>query len=380
MKFETTAVHGGEKDAHFEGAVTVPIFQSANFKSDGGTEYGKIRYARLSNTPNHDVLHQKLAELEEGEAALVTASGMGAISTVLLSILKPGDHMLVQECVYGGTFAFLQKDLGDLGVTVSWIDVEKPDSWEKLVRPSTKIIYVESIANPLTTVGELDAVASFAKRNNLVSVIDSTLTSPFYFKPLKIGFDLVVHSATKYLNGHSDIVAGAVIGNKGWIKKVKAKLDHLGASLDPHACFLLNRGIKTLALRMRQHQINALTLAKYLEAHGRVKRVFYPGLESHPQFKTAKRLFSGFGGLLSFEMHGDVKEADAFLKKLKIPLTAASLGGVETLITRPATTSHLGVPPSDRKKMGISDSLIRVALGIENSEDLVQDFEQAFLL
>ena len=377
MKFETISVHGGEENFHFDGAVCVPIFQSSNFLTQGESDYHKVKYIRLNNTANHTMLHEKLAAMEEGEAGLVTASGMGAISTTLLTLLKPGDHMLIQDCIYGGTFTFVQKDLKDLDISISWINVEKPETWKQALKPNTKAIFVESIANPLTTVGELDLVAQFAKENNLVSLIDNTIATPFYFKPLKLGFDLSLHSATKYLNGHSDIVAGAIVGSKALVKKVKTKLDHMGASLDPHACFLLNRGMKTMALRMEQHQKNALAVAKFLEKHPRVEKVYYPGLESHPQFKTARRLFTGTSGLFSFQIKGGVQEADVVLKKLKIPLSAASLGGVETLVTRPATTSHLGLTQQERAQMGITESVIRVSIGIENTDDLVEDFEQA---
>jgi len=398
MKAETQVIHSGEKNAHFEGAVSIPIFQSANFiarpkeqlesASQGlpvaGNDYHQIRYIRLNNTPNHDVLHQKLADIEKGDAALVTASGMGAISTTFLAVLKPGDHLLAQECLYGGTLSLIQQDLSNLGISVSWINIHDPDQWKKEIKPNSKAIYVESISNPLTQVGALDTVAAFAKAHGLVSIIDNTVASPIYFQPLTLGFDIVVHSATKYLNGHSDIVAGAIVGSRHWIDRIKQKLDHFGAALDPHACFLLNRGMKTLALRMVQHQKNALSMAKFLEAHPKVKRVYYPGLESHPDHRTVRKLFSGFSGLLSFELvsetdenDGDIGAADRFIQRLRLPLNAPSLGGVETLITRPSTTSHLGVPREERMRIGINDHLIRVSLGIENTEDLIEDFREA---
>lgn len=377
MRFATQAVHAGELEAHFGGAVAIPIFQSANYLSQNEKDYHGIKYIRLNNSPNHDVLHAKLSALEGGEAALVTASGMAAISTTLLALLKTGDHILAQRCLYGGTIQLLQHDLSDFGISVTWIDIHRPETWLAHLRPTTRAIYTETIGNPLTEIGALGEVASFAKQQGLISLIDNTIATPLFCKPLSLGFDIVLHSATKYLNGHSDIVGGAVVSSRKFIDRIKTRLDHLGGSMDPHACFLLNRGIKTLAVRMRQHQASALTLAKFLEDHPKVEKVFYPGLESHPQHQAARKFLSGTSGLLGFEHKGTVAEVERFLRELKIPLVAASLGGAETLITRPAASSHLGLSPEQRMEIGIKDTTVRVSVGIEDTEDLLEDFARA---
>ena len=327
--------------------------------------------------PNHMALHQKLAALENAETALVTASGMAAISTTLLTLVVPGDHLLAQECLYGGTYDFFAKDLPALGVSLDFIDGNNPDSWKKKLTPNTKLIYVETMTNPLLQVADLKATVEFAKAHGLVSVIDNTFASPVNFRPPEWGFDLSLHSGTKYLNGHSDIVAGAVIGRADLIEKITHKLNHLGGSLDPHACFLLHRGLKTLAIRVRCQNENGLRIAQFLEAHPAVEVIHYPGLESHPGHGRARELFDGFSGMLSFEPKDGVEDAERFVQKARLPIVAPSLGGVETLITRPATTSHAGLSPQERQTLGITDSLIRVSVGIEAVEELMEDFDHA---
>ena len=376
-RMETRLIHDGEPRPRIEGAVSIPIFQSSTFEYTGQDSYHDLRYIRLNNTPNHTALHRKLAALENGEDALVTASGMAVISTVLLTFLAPGDHLLAQDCVYGGTHDLLKGDLAGLGIAFSAIDGKAPGTWKDALRPETRLLYMETITNPLLQVADLEAAAAFAREHGLVSVIDNTFASPVNFRPLDWGFDLSIHSCTKYLNGHSDIVAGAVIGRADAVEKITHKLNHLGGSLDPHACFLLHRGIKTLSVRVRHQNESALAVAAYLEKHPAVRRVHYPGLESHPDHTRARRLLDGFGGMLSFELEGDVGRADAFIGNSTLPISAPSLGGVETLITRPATTSHAGVSPEDREAMGIPDTLIRLSIGLEHPDDLIEDFEQA---
>jgi cystathionine beta-lyase/cystathionine gamma-synthase len=373
---ETKLIHSGEPEPRINGAVSMPIFQTAMFEY-AGESYHDIRYIRLNNTPNHLVLHQKLAALENGEAALVTASGMAAISTALFTILSNGDHLLAQECLYGGTHDLLTKDFADFGLSYDFINAHDPQSWKNKLRPKTRAIYVESMTNPLLQVADLKAVAQFAKEHDLVSIIDNTFASPVNFRPPEWGYDLSLHSCTKYLNGHSDIVAGAVIGRRELIDKLKHKLDHFGGSLDPHAAFLLHRGMKTLAVRMRHQNESALKIAKYLAQHPAIERVNYPGLESHPDYARACELFDGFSGMLSFEVKGGVQTAQNLMKRVHLPIKAPSLGGVETLITRPATTSHSGMSPADRNRLGITDSLIRLSVGIEATDDLIEDFQQA---
>ncbi|UCF73045.1 MAG: aminotransferase class I/II-fold pyridoxal phosphate-dependent enzyme [Deltaproteobacteria bacterium] len=374
---ETKLIHAGEPDPLINGAVSMPIFQSVMFEYTGETSYHDLRYIRLNNTPNHVALHEKLAALENAEAALVTASGMAAISTSLLTLLSSGDHLLAQECLYGGTHDFITKDLATFGISFDFIDGDDPDSWKEHLRPTTRAIYVETMTNPLLQVADLTAVVEFAKAHGLVSLIDNTFASPVNFRPPEWGFDLSLHSCTKYLNGHSDIVAGAVLGRADLIEKITHRLNHLGGSLDPHACFLLHRGLKTLAVRVKYQNESAFKIAQYLETHPAVETMNYPGLETHPRNKRARTLFDGFGGVLSFELKGGVDVAERFIQNLTLPILAPSLGGVETLITRPATTSHSGMSREDRQALGISDSLIRVSVGIEATEDVIQDFEQA---
>jgi cystathionine beta-lyase/cystathionine gamma-synthase len=374
---ETKLIHAGEPEPLIHGAVSMPIFQSSTFEYAGQGSYHALKYIRLNNTPNHIALHQKLAALENAEAAIVMASGMAAISTTLLTLLSAGDHFLVQECLYGGTHDFITKDFAPLGVSYDFIDGNDPDSWKSKLRPNTGVIFVETMTNPLLQVADLKAVSEFAKTEGLISLIDNTFASPINFRPPEWGFDLSLHSCTKYLNGHSDIVAGVVIGRTDLIEKITHKLNHLGASLDPHACFLLYRGIKTLAVRMRYQNESAFKIAQYLENHPAIETVNYPGLGSHPNHHRARELFDGFSGMLSFELKGGIDEAERFIQNTTLPVSAPSLGGVETLITRPATTSHSGMSAKDRQALGISDSLIRLSVGIEATEDLIEDFDQA---
>jgi len=376
-RLETKLVHAGEPEPRIEGAVAMPIFQSATFEYGGGGDYHNLRYIRLNNTPNHTALHKKLSALENAEDAIVTSSGMSAISTALLAVLSAGDHLLVQDSLYGGTHDLITKDFRAFGIEYDFINSDDPDSWKPKLRKNTKAIYIETMANPLLHLPDIKAVVKFAKANGLVSMIDNTFASPVNFRPAEWGFDLSLHSCTKYLNGHSDIVAGAVIGQRELITRTKHRLDHLGGSLDPHAAFLLHRGMKTLAVRMKQHNESALQIARFLEGHAAIERVFYPGLESHPRHARARELFNGFSGMISFELKGDVETAQRFIDRVTLPINAPSLGGVETLMSRPSKTSHAGMSPADRQKLGISDKLIRLSVGIEATEDLIQDLAQA---
>ncbi|MGH7452949.1 MAG: trans-sulfuration enzyme family protein, partial [bacterium] len=307
----------------------------------------------------------------------VAASGMAAISTALLTMLSSGDHLLVQDTLYGGTHDFITKDFAAFGISYDFINADDPDSWKSKLRRNTKALYVETMTNPLLQVADLKAAAQFAKAHGLVSLIDNTFASPVNFRPSEWGFDLSLHSCTKYLNGHSDLVAGAVIGRADLIEKITHKLNHLGGSLDPHACFLLHRGMKTLAVRMRHQNESTLKIARFLEQHPAIAKVNYPGLESHSRHQRARELFDGFSGTLSFEMKGGFEAAQRFMKSTTLPVIAPSLGGIETLLTRPATTSHSGMSPEDRRKIGITDGLIRMSVGIEATEDIIDDFEHA---
>jgi cystathionine beta-lyase/cystathionine gamma-synthase len=374
---ETKLIHAGEPEPRVMGAVSLPIFQTAMFEYAGEESYHDIRYIRLNNSPNHLAIHRKLAALENAEAALVAASGMAAITTTLLTVLSAGDHLLAQDCLYGGTHGFLTQDFAGFGLEFDFIDGDDPDSWKSKLRPNTKAIYVEAMSNPTLQVSDLKAAAAFAKEHGLVSLIDNTFPSPINFRPAEWGFDVSLHSCTKYLNGHSDIVGGACIGRADLIEKITHKLNHLGGSMDPHAAFLLHRGMKTLALRVRCQNESAMKIARFLEAHTSIEKVNYPGLESHPRHQRARDLFDGFSGMLSFEIRGGVDAAEKFMQKARLPINAPSLGGVETLITRPSTTSHSGMSREDRARLGITDSLIRASIGIEATEEIIEDFDQA---
>src|SRR5579862_6548325 len=377
MRIETKLVHAGEPLPRIAGAVEMPIFQSATYEYGGEGNYHDVRYLRTNNTPTQLALHAKIAALENSAAALVTASGMAAISSTLFAVLSAGDHLLAQSCLYGGTHDLLTKDFEQFGLKVDFIDADRPDSWAAQLRPETRAIYVEAMTNPLLQVADLKAVVEFARARRITSIIDNTFASPINFRPIEAGFDLSIHSATKYLNGHADIVAGAIAGSAEMIERIRHKANHLGGSLDPHAGFLLSRGLKTLALRVRYQNASTLRIAQYLEGHPAVARVHYAGLESHPRHARARSLFAGFGGVLSFELKGAAARADELGKRLRIPIVAPSLGGVHTLLTRPATTSHAGLSPADRQRLGIGDALLRLSVGVEATEDLLEDFEQA---
>jgi len=372
LSIDTQLIHAGEQQ-RIEGAIRMPIFQTAMFEHDDGP----LRYIRYNNTPNQTVLNHKLAILEEAEDALVTGSGMAAITASILSAVRPGDHLLAQNSLYGGTHKFIRSLLADLKVSVTFFDADAPDTWNSLLQTNTSAVYVESITNPLVRVCDLEKIVEFAQTNKLTSFIDNTFASPFNYKAAAAGFDVSLHSATKYLNGHSDVVAGAVIGKREWVQKAGKNLAQLGGSLDPNACFLLHRGLQTLALRMKQHNTTAQILSEFLESHDKVTQIHYPGLPSHPQHERAVRLFEGFSGMLSFELQGGLPVANNLIHHLRLPVFAPSLGGIESLITRPVISSHSGLSPEDLRSSGIREHLIRISVGIEDTNDLIDDFEQA---
>jgi cystathionine beta-lyase/cystathionine gamma-synthase len=355
----------------------MPIFQSATFDASGLASYHDARYIRLNNTPNHLALHTKLAQLEGGEAAVVTASGMAAISTTLLTVLATGDRVLAQRGVYGGTHGFLTQECASLGIGVDWIDGSDRESWEHACGERTRAIFVEAMTNPLLEVADLEGVVAFARAHGLVSIIDSTFATPVNFRPLELGFDLVLHSCTKYMNGHDDIVAGVVIGSAQWVQRITHRLNHFGGSLDPHAAFLLHRGLKTLAVRVRHQNASGQRVAEYLHAHPAVERVYYAGLPSHPSYARARALFEGCAGTLSFDLVGGARAAQSFIARLRLATQAPSLGGVETLIMIPALISHAALAPEERRALGISDGLIRLSLGLESADDLIADLDHA---
>jgi cystathionine beta-lyase/cystathionine gamma-synthase len=374
---DTVAVHGGERRPGPEGSAVFPIYQGTVYEVEPGTGYHDLKYIRLNSTPSQRYLHDKLAALEGAEAAVATSSGMAAVTTILLSLMRAGDHLLASDCLYGGTHDFLTGRAADLGWSFSFVDAGRPETWEASRTERTKVFLVETITNPLMRVGLLDQVADFGRREGIVTVIDNTFASPVNFRPLQTGFDVVFHSATKYLGGHSDLVAGAVMGGADLIERVRKTINLFGGSLDPHAGFLLARGIKTLALRVQAQNANALALARFLEDHPAVAAVNYPGLASHPDHAHAEKLLSGFGGMLSLRLHGGEQAAQALQDAVTLAYVAPSLGGVETLITRPVATSHAGMSLPDRERLGITADLIRISSGIEGTRDLVGDFAQA---
>ena len=381
---DTLAVHAGETP-RIAGAVVTPVFQSSTFElGDGHLEpgsdaaYASVGYMRLSNSANHEVLHRKLASLESAEAAVVTGSGMAAIATTLLALLHSGDHVIALDCLYGGTHAFVTDDLPKHGVEHTLVAGDDPAAWQAALRPTTRVFYVETVTNPLVRVFDLERIAAFARDNGLIAIIDNTFASPVNCRPAERGFGIVIESATKYLNGHSDLVAGVVAGRADLVGRVRALLDHTGAVLDTHACFLLQRGLKTLGLRVRQQNSTAHRLAERLAEHPEIRALYYPGLPTDAVHQLAARQLDGFGGMLAFELARPGTDAvRAFVHRLQLVVHATSLGGVESLVSIPAGTSHAPLSSAERQRAGISDQLIRLSIGIEDADDLIADVVQA---
>lgn len=381
MRFETKAIHVGE-EPDWEGGsgdVVMPIHLSSTFarrKVDEPTR--GYEYSRTGN-PTRLALEKRLAALEEAEFGLAFSSGMAAETTLALTLLKSGDHMLAFDDLYGGTRRLFNRVLINFQIEVDYVDARDVHSIENGIRKNTRLIWLESPTNPLLRICDIAAISRIAKQAHIPVVVDNTFLSPYFQNPLVLGADLVVYSTTKYLNGHSDSVGGAIMVSQANIyERLKYNQNALGAILSPFDSFLVLRGIKTLALRMRQHERNAQTIAEFLENHPRVRRVNYPGLKSHPQHGLAARQARGFGGMLSFEIEGGLEEAKEFLANVRIFAVAESLGGVESLIEHPALMTHASVPREVREEIGISDSLIRISAGTENVEDLVEDLGQAF--
>ncbi|HKK72946.1 MAG TPA: PLP-dependent aspartate aminotransferase family protein [Candidatus Krumholzibacteria bacterium] len=371
----TRLVHAGERATEYDGAVVLPVFRSAMYDESVSVD-DQVVYIRYHNTPNHRAVAAKLAALEGCEDAVVLGSGMAAISSAVLSVVRSGDHVLAQHTLYGGTHALFTQDLPALGVEVEFVESDDPRDWNALRRDTTRLAYVEAISNPLLHVTDLEGIAEWARGAGLVSMIDATMTTPIGLQPTRMGFDLVVHSATKFLNGHSDIVAGAVLGSRELCRGVLHKAQHLGGSLDPDACAQLMRGMKTLALRWERQCATALDLARWLHEHPRVERVLYPGLASHPSHRRAEQWLNGFGALFAFDV-GDAATARSLQDGLEYFTAAPSFGGVESLITRPAHTSHALLGTVARAERGIGDGLLRVAVGVEDVEDLRGDLQRA---
>lgn len=367
-------MHDGEPDPRIEGAVSLPIFQTSTYTFNGPDD--DLRYVRYSNSPTHEALHEKLASLEGTDGTLTTASGMAAISSVLLTLLGAGDHLVAPRSLYGGTLDLFDDLLPRFNVEHTFLPEGGPDEWEDALEPSTSVLYAESIANPLLDVPNLEALVDFAEAHDLVTVIDGTFASPVNLRPAELGFDVVLHSGTKYLAGHSDLAAGVVAGPSDLMDRIGHTLKLLGGMLDPHACFLLYRSLKTLGVRVRQQNATAQAVAEALQSHDAVNRVLYPGLPSHPDHDRARTLLDGFGGMVSFELASTVS-VDRFFEALSLPIRAPSLGGVETLISQPIHTSHKNMDPDVREELGINERFVRLSVGLEDHEDLVDDLTTA---
>ncbi|HZZ15406.1 MAG TPA: aminotransferase class I/II-fold pyridoxal phosphate-dependent enzyme, partial [Candidatus Sulfotelmatobacter sp.] len=361
-----------------------PIFQTANFRGDSAEDFanraGEARhsefYTRYGN-PTLSQVESVLAALEGSESALVTASGMGAVSAAVLSIVSKGDHVVAQSNHYGGTLNLLKSFLPRFGVEVTQVDQCDPAAFERAAKPNTRLMLLETPSNPVMTLTDLHSVAAISKARHITTLMDNTFATPLNQRPLDLGVDLVFHSATKYFGGHSDLIAGAIMGSAEWMLKIWNTHVMLGAALGPFDAWLMLRGLRTLGLRVRQHNENAMALAKFLEGHSAVKAVFYPGLKSHPQHDLAARQMSGFGGMLSFEVNGGYEAADRFLSRLRLASRAASLGGVESLAVHPASNFLHYMTMEEAARIGIAPGLLRISVGLEGKDDLIADFDQA---
>ncbi|MEM1414589.1 MAG: aminotransferase class I/II-fold pyridoxal phosphate-dependent enzyme [Myxococcota bacterium] len=373
----TAAVHRGEPrpEERIDGAVAAPLVPSSTFDLGDPETFDDIKYIRLNNTPNQRWVCEKLAALDAADAAVVLPSGTAAIWMALTTSLVAGDEVLAPFRVYGGTRKILEELARSHGITVRYVDLLDPSTWEASER--TRVFYAESLTNPWIDVPPLDEVVAFAQRHGLVSIVDNTFGTPIAYRPVEVGFDLVVHSASKYLNGHTDVVAGAIAGEASRIEGIRKRMNLMGICLDPHACHLLHRGLKTLSVRVEAQFASARTLAAWLADHGDVVEVRHPSLPSDPAHANATRLFEGYGAMLSFTPKGDPERSRALVEALELAVDAPSLGGLETLVTRPITTSHAGLPAAVQAAMGIDPRMIRVSVGLEDVRDLIADFERA---
>lgn len=375
MGFSTDAIHAGQVPDLTTGAVMTPIYMTSTYAQEAiGVNKG-FEYGRTHNF-TRAALEQNIAALEKGKFGIAFASGL-ATTNALMSLVKQGDHLIVSENVYGGTYRLLELVFKDYGLDFSWVDTSKIENVEKHIKPNTKIVFLESPTNPMLVLCDITAIASLCKKNNLICIVDNTFMSPYFQQPLTLGADIVFHSSTKYLNGHSDVIGGIAVTND---EKLHARLRYIqnaaGGVPSPFDCWLTLRATKTLAVRMERHNFNAMQIANFLSTLDTVKKVIYPGLNSHPQHELAKKQMRGFGGMVSVDF-GDVELAKKFAAHVKIFTLAESLGGVESLVCHPASMTHASVPKDKRESFGLSDSLIRLSVGIEDVEDLIEDIKQA---
>jgi cystathionine beta-lyase/cystathionine gamma-synthase len=372
----TLAVHGGSETRTPGTPVSSPLTQSVNYVQDFGTAEG-LMYTRYGNTPNEEVVQKRVALLEGAEASLVLSSGMGATACALLALLRPGDHLLSSSWIYGGTRELFTREFVAMGIEVSFANPDERRVWRNTIRQNTRAIFVESPVNPTSRVIDLPQLAILAKNQGVALVVDSTLASPVNCRPIALGADVVIHSATKYLNGHHDILCGVVAGTSSYIEEVRRKMVVWGQAPDPFACWLLERGLKTLELRVTRSNENAMKLAEWCKERPEIRKVHYVGLPDHPDHTLAKKLLDGFGGLMAIELVGGGEAAEAFTRKLRMISHASSLGGVDTLVVEPRFSSHAHMTSEERAKIGIPDGFLRMSIGIENFEDIVADIAQA---
>jgi len=375
MGFSTKAIHAGQEPESATGAVTTPIYQTSTYVQEALGRHKGFEYARTQN-PTRLALEQNLAALEGGREAYCFASGMAAITTTLM-LLKAGDHVIVSENTYGGTYRLFERVLRDFGLDFSYVDTSDAAHVEGAIRPQTRMVFVETPTNPIMTVADLEGIRRLTQEHDLRLVVDNTFMSPYFLRPIEFGADIVVHSTTKYLNGHSDSVGGVIVlARPEDGERIKFLQNAAGGILSPFDSWLVLRGTKTLALRMRQHDANGRVVASFLAEHPKVEKVYYPGLPQHPQHERAKKQMSGFGGMIAFET-GSLAAARAVLDNVRLCALAESLGGVETLISHPATMTHASVPAEQRARLGITDGLVRISVGVEDVEDIIADLDAA---
>ncbi|MFE8601317.1 cystathionine gamma-synthase [Archangium violaceum] len=376
MRFDTLAIHAGQEPDPTTGAIMTPVYLTSTYVQAGPGEHKGFEYSRTQN-PTRNALQDCLAALEGAKHGLAFASGLAG-SDMLMHMLESGDHVVVSDDVYGGTFRIFDKVFRRHGLSFSWVDLSNPDNFEKAITPKTKMVWVESPTNPMLKLIDLARIAETAKKRNILSVCDNTFMTPYFQRPMDLGFDVVTHSTTKYINGHSDVVGGFVCtSNEELAQKMYFLQNAVGGVPGPMDCFLVLRGVKTLGVRMERHAQNALKVAQFLATHPKVQKVTYPGLESHPQHALARKQMKGFGGMMTFDIKGGLEAARKFLKTVKIFACAESLGGVESLIEHPAIMTHASVPKETREQLGITDGLIRLSVGIEDAQDLVDDLKLA---
>ena len=376
MKFSTKAIHTGQQPDPTTGAIMPPIFQTATYAQNGLGDHKGYEYSR-SHNPTRTALQECIAALEDGKYGLAFASGMAA-ETTILSLLSAGDHLVACDDLYGGSYRIFERVMRRYNVETSYVPAGNVAAYEQAIRPNTKLIWLESPTNPLLRLIDIQAVTEIAHRHNILVVVDNTFASPYFQQPLKLGADIVVHSTTKYINGHSDVIGGAlVLNNEEAYESMKFYENAAGNVPSPFDAWLVLRGIKTLAVRMRQHDENARAVAKFLAEHPRVEKVYYPGLPSHPDYELAKRQMSGFGGMVSFQFKGVYADVDKLVRRFKVFSLAESLGGVESLVCHPVSMTHGSIPKEIREARGLTDTLLRLSVGIEDAEDLLADLQQA---